>query len=289
MGSAIIILERLPALSLGCYGNWQNVTPNLDAQASRSLVCDHFIATDTCYPIVCDFLISEFISIKQVEKYVATEDWIVGATPWLDESIDDIEKPLDLVRKFAAYPERINDFEIPLALRFAIHGAIVHCMDRLFGDAREDVREGYDLAYDGAVDTVVVYSCTGEPLIKRSGEHRFFCPETQHLPLMIERIGVSDSSERLNSPFGVNDFRELLRDVASLDRWKQQMEARGKFVAQLENGQMIRTTEWLCIVGDDEEFQPQLFHLPEDPWGLLNVAPQYPHVVQELLKSIEKP
>lgn len=45
MRTVILGFEKLPACSLGCYGNWAIPTPEFDAIASRSLLLEHYLLT----------------------------------------------------------------------------------------------------------------------------------------------------------------------------------------------------------------------------------------------------
>ncbi|MCA9031973.1 MAG: hypothetical protein KDA66_14255 [Planctomycetaceae bacterium] len=277
----LIAIDRLPALSLGCYGCWQHATPNLDAQATRSLVCDNFIVWAESDCLAVDQSVHHF---EITAEHAAERSG--GADSLLDEIAEAGFDHFELLNEFLLDPAGLDKWNpaIPLALRLSLHECLVEGTDRAFGELREELqgqlREG---------DVVVVYGRTGELSIDRSlssGAQSLVHPETQHLPLMIEFVGAQEVHGRLHEPLGVNDFHDLLKSMSedsnAMAQWKQRVEEREQLILLQDGIYMIRTTEWLCIAGDNEEFQPQLFHLPEDPWGLLNVAPQYPHVVQEL-------
>ncbi|MEZ5939919.1 MAG: hypothetical protein R3C18_00920 [Planctomycetaceae bacterium] len=278
----LIAIDRLPALSLGCYGCWQHATPNLDAQATRSLACDNFIVWAESVHLAAGSEVHQFeITAEHAAEFSGDSD-----DSWVEEVAEAGLDPVELLNEFLLNPAGLDAWDpaSPLALRLSLHEYLVEGIDRAFGELRDELQ---DQLRPG--DVVVVYGRTGELSVDRSlssGEQRLVHPETQHLPLMIELVGTQESHGRLHEPLGVGDLQDLLNSMSedsnALAQWKQRVGERQQLILKQDGICMIRTTEWLCVVGDDEEFEPQLFHLPEDPWGLLNVAPQYPHIVLEL-------
>lgn len=284
----IIQLDRIPASSLGCYGSWQHATPALDALAARSLVFERLFDFSEEFAEIlpsCNEVLFTFLPDELLDEITA-EDWEQASHAWLGDAGHEMSEDVpDLLDAFFLQPDLMSD--IDLMLRLALHATSLRALDRLVGELLDDIHQQAQ-----ADDVILVVGRRGEPLIEREAgleEQPFVRPEIHHLPLLIEWIGHPRPG-RISSPLVIDDvqrLREALRSgVSGLGDWTHAVRSRPRISEASPARSIIQTHEWLCVLPRDEDHPPALYHLPEDQWALLNVAPQYPHVVEELCHQV---
>lgn len=290
MSLYMIVLDRVPASSLGCYGSWQQATPALDAQAARSLVCDGYFDFEQTPLQLAESDATHIFSFPPEELLdeVTEEDWLIGAGSWLGEAQADVADVPDLLEAFLLEPLVLD--EVDLTLRLALHATTVRALDRLAGELREELQP--HLRSD---DMIIVLGRRGEPAIEREAGLEVqpqVRPELQHLPLMMEMCDPAFRPERLQTALGRADVQQLLqvasRGLRELHEWRHGVATRRLTIHSGESHHILRTAEWLCVLPHDHDALPALYHQPEDPWALLNVARQYPHVVDDFRQWIAR-
>ncbi len=284
MSVYVIALDRVPASSLGCYGSWQHATPQLDAQAARSLVCDGYY---DFWPTSLEVVESAELHLlmftpEDILDEVTEEDWLAGAAAWLGAAQEQVEDVPDLMEAFLLQPGVLAD--VDLTLRLALHATALRVLDRLFGELRDELQPHLQPG-----DAVIVVGRQGEPLVEREAgleEQPQVCPELQHQPLLIECVTASFRPERLGDPVGRQDLENLLTALIancdSLFTWQQHVAQRAVAIHATATHRVLRSRQWLCVLPHDDDLMPALYHQPEDQWALMNVAAQYPHVVDAL-------
>ena len=282
MTAFIIQIDRIPASSLGCYGSWQHATPALDALAARSLVFERlFDFSETVAeiePAERDVLFT-FLPDELLDEITA-EDWEIASHAWLGEAGREMSEDIpDFLEAFFHQPEMLQDFD--LMLRLALHATSLRALDRLVGELLEDIRQRAQ-----SDDVIMLIGRRGEPLVEREAgleEQPFVRPEIHHLPLFIDRIGTVQP-RRISNPLTIADVQQLLAALSNssngLNDWLSDVCSRAMTSESSSARSIVQTDEWLCVLPCDEDQPPALYHLPEDQWALLNVAQQYPHVIE---------
>lgn len=302
----LIALERLPASSLGCYGSWQFSTPFVDELAAHSLLVECLLDVAEAplklaweawqQSVACSASPPEFIHFDPAEllQEVVAEDWQAEAATWLsaaDAAAIEFEDTLDLLEAFLWDAE--SSASLPLSLRLALHGVLIRSQDRLALNLRAELTPELQTG-----DQLLWLGLSGEPLVEREAAEVLqpaIRPELQHLPLLIETIG-QDRGQRLSAPISPDDVSHLVQQLlagGSLRDWQQAVSSRPQLVLQNSELSVVQTRDWCLVqpVGHSvgaSEHPCGLYRLPEDPWCLLNVATQYPQIVEQLASCLPK-
>ena len=286
------LIDRLPATSLGCYGSWQNPTPHVDAFASRSLACSNFYRFDNSQPVIpashCEVIhVTPDDVSHSVDEELLTAAWAtwVGIRP---EGME-LDALADLWQLYTSQPRTLTEHPVPE--RLAIHAAWVRAADQWIGEQLALIEPTLQPG-----DLLLVTASAGEALAFRElgvDLQHPLQPATQHLPLIIATPGLSQRPQRLLAPGGPEDLHALIHRLLDgpdpsdvvLDDWRRELETRQSLHANCETHSVHMTAAWACLHPLDENGissdSDVLFHRPEDPWGLMNVANQYPHIVEQ--------
>ncbi len=286
------LIDRLPATSLGCYGSWQNPTPHFDALASRSLVCSNFFHFDSSQQVLpasdCEVTRATPENVSHsVDEELLTAAWAtwVGIQP---EGME-LDALADLWHLYTSRPQSLAEHPVPE--RLALHAAWVRAADQWIGKQLAQIEP---TLHPG--DLLLVSASRGETLAVRDlgvDVERPLQPATQHLPLIMATPGLSPRPQRLLAPVGPEDLHTLIHRILAtpdptdvvLDDWRRELETRQSLRAACESHRVRMNLEWTCFHSPEEHETATsgdaLFHRPEDPWGLMNVANQYPHIVEQ--------
>jgi hypothetical protein len=161
----------------------------------------------------------------------------------------------------------------------------------------------YDAALGGILEAIALPMSTNDLLVvtSSSGDLRRGTPghpdwlkplsePVVHLPLLLRTL--DDSIGRTSSLIGSNDLVELiaswLQGRCSLEEMLPGPE-RSEICYACASAQARRSPDWLLIqqiAGENpEDSAVRLFRKPEDVWEVLDVASQYPDLIEEFMKK----
>jgi hypothetical protein len=275
----IIEFDRLPASSLGCYGSFTVPTSNWDLLAAQGVVFDH------CY-LVPEATDSE----RMIPLRLSSEQELVSSFKQLRRRL----KTAEAGPVWCAVDSEVGSVENAASAGslLDVHFETVIQGDLLLGNIAEilaDIDPGIGL---------VVTARGGDARALRTRHPDWLasiCEERVHVPLLVVLDGIPASrSPRLLDRSLRQRFLDEVFSISSeelntvLTSWRSPG-AEDYLLLKSELAEAIRTNDWYLVrelppAGAGTEPELRLFAKPEDRWEQLDVAAQYPAVVDSLLE-----
>ncbi|WP_437193611.1 hypothetical protein [Planctomicrobium sp. SH527] len=290
MAIHFICIAGLPAVSLGCYGEVRIPTPNFDALADISIVCNSFFSAPGHSTRVIE---QSDVQKKIYQWQPATLDVATlfkAAGCWLNETeTSAIFTPeADDDTSVSGVLRRLN--EVCPGERAQLVQATATILG--FDSALGEFVDGLEFEDD---DLLIVLGTSGDS--RRLPQNRpdwlaeASCTSI-HLPLLI-CSPIAGTHYHIENRIGVEDLAVLIESlseegISGIEMWQDDLDEE-PIVVQTESSLATRSEAWLIverIAGRDElntEANVALFKKPEDLWEMQDVASQYPDLIDDYL------
>lgn len=246
MSCLSLVFDQLPTSCLSCYGS-HLVTPRIDTLAA---VSDIFTM---CY------------------ADASTEPWTSTIKAQKTISISEYEQINDFWRNFT--------FDsTSLVIRFKFPTSSLQA-DHLVGG----LLEIFPLNSPNR-PAIVFTSLQGEP--GNDGWAGAVGEQAAHVPLMVSLPGQQECRRR-DELLTTTALPQLLTSLSSSEEtyrmWRDELH-NSQVTYGTDHWRAVRTHGWLLIQSKnspDDEFSEKLFRKPDDLWEILDVANQYPSIVED--------
>jgi hypothetical protein len=332
----IVNFERLPACALGCYGELNYQTPNFDALAQSSLVCDQYFSSsesptltqqlqdfscrtillpvpsaevdshaaarrpglDIAQEAVPEFLTRHLQDIDSadvvcIEIPVIEPDraaLLAAANAWLQTDLQDFYALLGESES----PDRFHKAGALALLPESQQGLVLATAEALECDALLaqvlNVLDNCCLAEC----LLIVTSANGDLRRGPPGQPdwiRALSDPAVHLPLLVQC--VEHPARRTPALLTQADLIALIANWRNGGRSLEELFPRREQPAirySCETAHAWRSRDWLLIqqsiIEGSDSPEVRLFRKPEDVWETLDVAAQYPDLVEEFQKRL---
>ncbi len=253
----VILFEELSASALGCYGG-RRQTPRIDSLAAAGDVFTMCFAEESSPDPATLVQSSSSVSVNH---------------------IDDLDHP-DFSSNF------LNDNAETFFIRVGAQLSGEH-VDQVVGKLLDLITNDRSI-----LPTILFTARRG--LIQDSEKVASRSPvgeSAAHIPLIVASPEQTQSRRR-NELITTTNLRELVPALYSsfeeYSAWRDSLH-RQQIEYRSDNAVATRTRDWLLIQtdaeGDDAENCIQLYRKPEDIWEVLEVADQYPQVVEHFQET----
>lgn len=289
MASLILRFDKLPAFLLGCYGQLRLPTPQFDAFAASSIVCEHVYATE---PITAGNRgVSLFATAEELQALLretasaTTLNVDVTATTVTRTSLrtawralvetDGGDRLRELENRFSTLPQQVERKQIggwtlgrgetwEEPLLWAAANAVD--ADQFVGRLRSllgTTEAAFPVILTATSGTAAAEPSQGPDWLKQVGEAATHVPWIEHIP--------KQSSRRER---GVRSLGECLAQSSCLNAERVE-----PLLMATAKTRSLRSDRWWLVehlataIGEDSDVR--LFRQPEDPWGVRSVSGEH--------------
>ncbi|SFH87938.1 alkaline phosphatase family protein [Planctomicrobium piriforme] len=303
MPIVFIQTSELSACALGCYGEQRTATPSFDALAAQSLVCNHFYAT--AWEIgqsSADQVIVINLGIPELDReslQTAAESWlgeVADQCPGLEGSPPHPQPLSPEYRGEGSSEEQQFVEQLPVEFR---HLIVAAARAIALDDALASTLDEIELDPDS--DVVIVAGVSGDAGRVPDERPDWLAAVSEpvvHLPLLIHIVG-QEQHVRIDELVGVDDLQRLIEMLknegpAAVEAWRDSL-VHNELRLDSPLSKAVRTQKWLLVEkkNDPDEAsamrEVRLFRKPEDVWEMLDVASQFPELIDHYLETGELP
>ena len=279
----VLTIDGLPACSLGCYGEQRYSTPNFDRIAAQSWVCNFYYANAELPAF------RERPDVSVLHWKIPQLEWQTvrtAAENWLDEesfeSIFEEDETGSADEVIATMRAVLSPVQVGLIEATAVALSHDHALGQWL--------EGMSFTEQ---DLLVIVGRTGN--LSRQADTRpdwlaAVSESMVHLPLIIYQPEIGEHT-RIDELLQTDDLTDLitLASEARVDVVSQWAERVTPKMIRWETPEVIavRNQDWLIVESregtseSDEQERVMLFRKPEDLWDVLDLAQQFPALIED--------